>query len=163
MLICQLSLGVYIYNKFSKKIKGINFNFSASKGKVTLFLILLLFCFAISALIYIHSEQSGYESTPITIPLFIVLVFISPLYEEVFFRGFVLGLIKLKFNDKGLICCFITTLLFCLFHFNSYEIYQQLNIFISGLMLFYIRDKTDGLLYPVILHASMNFFSLIMQ
>lgn len=163
MLICQLSLAAYVYNRFSKKLNGINFNFVKSKTNITLFLILLFFSFALSGLFYIHSEQSGYDTPPITIPLFIVLVFIVPLYEEVFFRGFILGLINLKFNDDWIVTCFITTFIFCFFHFNSYEIYQQLNIFISGLLLFYIRKRTNGLLYPVVLHSFMNFFSLIMQ
>lgn len=163
MLICQLSLSAYIYKKYSKKVKGINFNTSISKNNFILFISLLSFCLIASVLIHIHSIRSGYDSTPVTIPLFIVFVFISPLYEEVFFRGFLLGVISLKISDKGIVSCLLTTFIFCVFHFNSYEIYQQVNIFVSGLMLFYIRKRTDGLLYPVILHSSMNLFSLTLQ
>lgn len=163
MLICQLSLSAYIYKKYSKEINGINFSFSISQSNIITFLILLSFCLAASVLIHIHSARSGYDSTPITVPLFIVLVLISPLYEEIFFRGFILGLISLKFNNNWIVCCFVTTLIFCALHFNSYEIYQQLNIFISGLLLYYIRRRTGGLLYPVILHSCMNFFSLTLQ
>ncbi len=163
MLICQLSLSTYIYKNFSKKINGINFSFSASQSNIITLLILLLFCFVASELIHIHSQRAGYDSTPVTIPLFIVLVFIAPLYEEIFFRGFILGVISLKSNNNRLVSCLVTTFIFCAFHFNSYEIYQQLNIFISGLLLCYISIRTGGLLYPVILHSCMNFLSLTLQ
>lgn len=161
MLICQSCLAFYSYKKFSKILYGFNFDFFLSRKNLNLFFILFALSFLQSLSIYIFSDSIQYERSHVTIPLVIVLLLIVPFYEEIFFRGVIYSLIKLKFRNGKIICYLITTILFCLIHFNSYEIHQQLNIFISGLMLFYIRERTGGLFYPVLLHSAMNFLSLV--
>ncbi|MBU9843602.1 CPBP family intramembrane metalloprotease [Rahnella sp. FRB 231] len=163
MLVGQISLAFFSYKKFSKIFSGFNFKFLASKENLTLYISLFALSLFQSSSAYIFSANNQYENSHITIPLVVVLLFIAPLYEEVFFRGLVYGLIKLKFKNETIICYFITTFLFCLIHFNSYEMHQQLNIFISGLMLCLIRERTGGLFYPVLLHSAMNFLSLVMK
>lgn len=163
MLVGQISLAFFSYKKFSKILSGFNFNFLASKENLTLYISLFVLSLFQSSSVYIFSENNRYENSHVTIPLVIVTLLLVPIYEEIFFRGVVYGLMKLKFRNEKMICYLITAILFCLIHFNSYEINQQLNIFISGLMLCHIRERTNGLFYPVLLHSAINFLSLVIH
>lgn len=163
MLVGQISLAFFSYKKFSKILFGFNFKFLASKENLTLYIILFVLSLFQSSSVYIFSENNQYENSHVTIPLVMVTLLLVPIYEEIFFRGVVYGLMKLKFRNEKMICYLITAILFCLIHFNSYEINQQLNIFISGLMLCHIRERTNGLFYPVLLHSAINFLSLVIH
>lgn len=163
MLVGQISLAFFSYKKFSKILSGFNFKFLASKENLTLYMSLFALSLFQSSSVYIFSENNQFENSHVTIPLVIVTLLLVPIYEEIFFRGVVYGLMKLKFRNEKIICYLITAIVFCLIHFNSYEINQQLNIFISGLMLCHIRERTNGLFYPVLLHSSINFLSLVIH
>ncbi len=85
---------------------------------------------------------------------FFSIVFITPTIEEIFFRGFLLTSLSIKFGTrKGVL---ISSSMFALFHFDP------IGSMIFGIVLSVIYLKTNSLIAPLIIHFLNNmiaFFS----
>jgi len=81
--------------------------------------------------------------------------FIGPVAEEVLCRGFLQPVLRGMMG--GMKAILITSLLFAMVHFNAY-IFMQ--IFILGLLLGYLYERTDTLVAPVSVHILHNSVSL---
>jgi membrane protease YdiL (CAAX protease family) len=99
--------------------------------------------------------------TPIGIVfLGIATVFIAPLAEEIFFRGYLLEQLR-KLAHSG-IAVLIQSLLFVLFHlytrglFTSVALYGSLHAFLLGMILGVWRIKFRSLLPLVLAHVLLN-------
>ena len=96
------------------------------------------------------------------IPLmFFLVVIIAPIFEELFFRGFV-GLLAEKSYFRWVY--YLSAVLFGLVHVSNYELSESQNLLISiiilpqlflGFMLGFVRIKY-GFYYCVLLHAVYN-------
>ncbi len=87
---------------------------------------------------------------------FVAVALFAPVVEEVFFRGFVYGGLRQRIGVIG--ATVGSTLLFTLLHFT---LDQFVPIFILGLFLAWLYEKT-GSLYPgIVLHAANNALALI--
>lgn len=91
----------------------------------------------------------------IYLSLFIVSVLI-PIIEELLFRGFFYDTAKMLAND--VVAIIFTSLTFAIAHF---ELRQSLYAFFAGLFLGYIKYKYKNLIYSIITHLLMNFFTLV--
>ena len=88
---------------------------------------------------------------------FIAVSIIAPFAEEIVFRGFIYGGLRARFGVT--LATISSTLFFTALHFS---IEQFIPIFVLGLFLAWLYEKT-GSLYPgIILHATNNGVSLLL-
>ncbi len=100
-----------------------------------------------------------YSSTSSIWLLWIAIVIAAPIFEELFFRGFIItGLSKTFMGPIGAIV--ISSLIWAAIHVQ-YDLYLIFTIFIFGLALGFIRLKTNSVLLTIGLHIFMNLISMI--
>ena len=88
--------------------------------------------------------------------LLIVVSFIGPIIEEVFFRGFLYSAFK---KNWGILpALFLSSILFSLVHL---EIYSFIPLFMIGWLLAYIFEKTRSLFPAIFLHAIYNLILIL--
>ena len=91
--------------------------------------------------------------------LWLALIVAAPLFEELFFRGFIYS--GLSVSVTGPIgAIFITSLVWAIIH-GQYDLYEISIIFFMGIILGTARWKTGSLLLPIGLHAFCNLVATI--
>lgn len=91
-------------------------------------------------------------------------IVLSPISEEIIWRGFVYGYLRKKFG--GLFGLILQAMMFSFMHYNIYanissNLFIIINVLIVGLLAGLIYEKT-GSIYPAILfHCTFNYFSAI--
>jgi membrane protease YdiL (CAAX protease family) len=91
--------------------------------------------------------------------LWLAVIVAAPLFEELFFRGFIIkGLAESRVHWQGAVL--ISSGLWCLIHlqYNSYEL---IFVFILGLILGVARVKTGSTLLTFLLHSLVNLAAMI--
>ena len=91
------------------------------------------------------------------IPVIIIVVILSPIIEEIVFRGVLLD--KLRGYGDGSAIWF-SALTFALFHGNLSQFFYA---FALGLIFGYIAIKTNTIRYTVILHILVNMFGSVIM
>jgi membrane protease YdiL (CAAX protease family) len=106
------------------------------------------------------------------IPNYILITtfLVSPLVEEVVFRGFILQTLEKK--NRFLFANLITSFLFLLSHFPQWIVndrfihmlFSRSSLYIIGgsLILGYVFYKTKSLYPPLLLHATYNYFAVLL-
>ena len=95
--------------------------------------------------------------------LWVVLVF--PVFEELAFRGFLMGLLRRLLPMGGFsfitLNNFVTSILFSIAHFFTRSLVLGLLVFIPSLWLGLIREKTSSIALCIAIHVTWNlgFFS----
>lgn len=89
---------------------------------------------------------------------FIVFITVS-LFEETFFRGYIITLMQSRKNHQWLIYL-VSSLFFSITHGvnTNVTLLGLLNIFIVGILFAYMFIKTKSLLLPIGYHITWNFF-----
>ena len=91
--------------------------------------------------------------------LWIAVVIFAPLFEEVFFRGFLfVGFRQSRIGVVGTIG--FTALIWALLHVQ-YGVYEIAAIFVLGIILGIMRFKTDSLWSPLLMHVFMNLIATL--
>ena len=91
--------------------------------------------------------------------LWIALLVAAPVFEEVFFRGFILtGFASSFIGTNGAIL--ISSALWAAIHLQ-YDLYGIATIFVMGLMFGLARVKTGSILLTILLHSFANFIAMI--
>jgi membrane protease YdiL (CAAX protease family) len=100
-----------------------------------------------------------YTSTSHLWLLVLALVVAAPLFEELFFRGFLLtGFSKTFLGPVGAV--FVTSIAWSVIHLQ-YDLYGIFTIFVTGLVFGAARLKTNSILTTIMMHSMMNFVSTI--
>ncbi len=100
-----------------------------------------------------------YSSTDSLFLLLIAIVIAAPIFEELFFRGFIItGLSSTFMGPIGAIV--LSSIAWAAIHIQ-YDLYLITTIFIFGLVLGYVRLKTNSVLLTIGLHSFMNLASMI--
>ncbi|HJN51153.1 MAG: CPBP family intramembrane metalloprotease [Pseudomonadales bacterium] len=100
-----------------------------------------------------------YTSTESLWFLWLALIVAAPLFEELFFRGFLISGLKSSFvRPVGAVL--ISSALWAAIHLQ-YDLYGMLTVFVIGLMLGMARIKTDSVLLTVGMHSFMNLVATI--
>ncbi|MBN1975247.1 MAG: CPBP family intramembrane metalloprotease [Sedimentisphaerales bacterium] len=95
-----------------------------------------------------------YKSSYFPPLLLLDVIIITPVLEELFFRGFLFeGLRNSRFKVTGTII--ITSLAWSLLH-SQYDVYGIFSIFLSGLLLGYSRVKSNSIYAPIAIHMVGN-------
>lgn len=85
--------------------------------------------------------------------IFVALVVVTPLMEELLFRGF---LLRGFWRFGPIIASVVVSLLFALAH---WQINVGIDVFILSLVLCYVRIKSDSLWPAILIHALKNFIA----
>ncbi len=133
-----------------------------------------LFYYLISAVFFqikmsFQTEIPGYGEQLSHIPLFgsnpvsivlggIIIIFIAPLIEELFFRGYVQQIFKKYTNAVG--GGIGSALIFTLFHFE-FQIF--IPIFILGLLLSWLFERTGSIWTPICFHMINNGLAFLIE
>jgi membrane protease YdiL (CAAX protease family) len=92
--------------------------------------------------------------------LWIATVVFAPLFEEVFFRGFIF--VGLRHSRLGVIGTIIlTSVAWASLHAIQYDIYGIASVFVLGLAFGIIRQKTGSLWSTLVLHSLWNLIAMI--
>lgn len=96
---------------------------------------------------------------------FVVVPFITPFFEELFFRGFLLSVLRSAFTSKSgtVLSVLVTALMFSLFHIQGFSEWRDLlpvaSSFVMGLICGTLVVKTKSLWTSVACHGSFNLVS----
>lgn len=109
-----------------------------------------------SLLIYgLHVEEAGKVGMiAIGLPLY-VLIFsftVTPIAEEIFFRGFLLPRIGIL----------LSTLLFALAHFSYGSIAEFVGAFTAGLVFALMRRRSKSVIPSIVAHAAFNLINMLL-
>lgn len=96
----------------------------------------------------------GYVNNEKYIWVFLSIVFIGPLFEEVFFRGIVYNSLN-KFKE-GIFPAIVSGILFGLWHAQPVQTSYTI---IMGIILGLVYMKTQNLFYPFMIHMLNNLYS----
>ncbi len=120
-----------------------------------IFLLADLFKVDIPEVNFLKLFGSGYQSIILSL---LLVVFLAPFVEEVFFRGFVYPAFKKKYGYRW--GALIAAFLFGLFHLNFWLIIPMMLI---ALVSIYLYEKTKSLDSSIILHMLNNLLALSFQ
>ncbi len=98
--------------------------------------------------------------TAVVLPLFwAVIVLLGPIFEEVFFRGFLFaGLARSRLGGAGTVL--VTALAWAAIHVQ-YDFYGIATVFAVGLLLGWARLRTGSLALTIALHAAFNLVAML--
>jgi membrane protease YdiL (CAAX protease family) len=100
-----------------------------------------------------------YETASVAPLLWIALIVAAPLFEEVFFRGFLFeGFQHSKLGPIGTIL--LTSLGWTVLHLQ-YGAYELGTIFVLGIFFGVARLQTRSIYPPLAMHAIFNFFAMV--
>lgn len=165
--------GVGITLLFARLRKGISLAQYMAWKKISLKTVLVLFGLVLGLLalftIFNQFRPTSQETDPMVelyrssvwpALFWIAVVVFAPVFEEVFFRGFIFaGLLHSPLRAFGTIV--LTSLVFASLHIQ-YDLLAMAQIFILGLVLGIVRLKTGSLWSPIIVHALWNFIQLVL-
>ncbi|MBN7576291.1 MULTISPECIES: CPBP family intramembrane glutamic endopeptidase [Clostridium] len=89
---------------------------------------------------------------------FCSMVFIAPIFEELFMRGIILEQLSRRY--KPIISITVSALLFAILHLN---VIQGINAFLLGIILGLVYLKTRNLIITILLHGLNNLFCYIVS
>ena len=101
-------------------------------------------------------EDSFYDHDSVVILTGLAIVFMAPIAEEVFFRGFIYGGLRRYLNLP--VAGLISGLLFSFAHGDPGLILPFAAI---GLVLAYLYERTGSLLAPIVVHFAFNIISFL--
>lgn len=99
--------------------------------------------------------QETYSMSGIGVQL-LVLGILSPIVEELLFRGLVYK--RLKIYYEASIAAYISAIIFAIAHFN---LVQGLYAFAMGIIFAFVHEKYKSVFAPMIAHLSANIVSII--
>ena len=150
----RFAFGVYLLSFLGVTLLGI-------------FIVILVILIALAAKqdpvkwLKLYSEGLDVERAQITAHLGALkigmLLFIAPLFEEIFFRGCLYSAIRK--NHGILFSIFLSAFLFAFLHGYFFNFP---NIFVMGLIVAWIYEKRRSLTAPIIFHFLWNFIVLFM-
>jgi len=125
---------------------------------LTIFISLLLFSELLSYFLDKYEAHefmvSAYATAEPLWLLWIAMVVAAPVFEELFFRGFLLtGFQRTFLGTTGAIV--MTSLLWAVIH-TQYDLYYMATIFVMGVVLGLARVQSRSLILPIGLHALVN-------
>ncbi|WP_171998293.1 CPBP family intramembrane glutamic endopeptidase [Cronobacter sp. JZ38] len=163
MLSLQFATAVLAYFLYLKESGDFNFEINGSENLKYFFcagLVIIL----LQVFFYIITKNSDAETAgEFTIATIIALTIIVPIYEEIYYRGCALGLVRIIYKKGDVVPIVISSCFFCAMHTQYNDTYSYIVLFFSSLLIGFVRVKSKGLLLPVLLHSLMNITALLMM
>lgn len=95
----------------------------------------------------------GGESLFIALLLPVVAVVVAPVSEEVFFRGYLYGVLRGRYTDDPWYAAYWSSAVFALVHFY---VIHFIPVFLIGMVLAYLYRRRGSLVAPIVAHATAN-------
>lgn len=93
-------------------------------------------------------------------PMFLVIVLLAPLLEELIFRGYMFK--ALRHSWLGLAgTLLVTSVLFVLLHVGQYNLWLLIQLAVFSVILGLARERTESIFTPWLLHTVNNLVSYI--
>jgi uncharacterized protein len=157
-ILSEISLGILIWIGLSKRK---NFSFSKTlfplSSLLAAYIFLFSFHFVAEPLTNLLPQPEGLEEVlndllPYPIFLFLMLVIVGPVLEELLFRGIITdGYLK---NYSPFMSALVSAILFAVFHGN---LAQGIGALVMGIVVGLIYWRTGSLLFCIALHMLNNF------
>lgn len=161
-----LILGVYFIALFPKNLSWSEVGIKTFAMKDWRLIVLYSLFLLVSAVIIVFLtsfigntwENSKTEAMQKNITFFTVLIafisaaVISPIYEEIFYRGFLYRWLRTRLGINGGI--FVSSLIFTIVHIPTYNV-MPVN-FISGIIFALAYERTNSIWPSVIIHGLTN-------
>ncbi|MFC1953650.1 lysostaphin resistance A-like protein [Chloroflexota bacterium] len=147
------------FRLLSKKVTLIMF---ALAGVFTLLSYLLSYIPGRSEGRFIEFLLEAYNTSVWPILFWLNIVLFVPALEEVFFRGFIF----VSFRQSGIGITgtiIVTSLVWTLLHLGQYDFYDMASLFVFGIVLGVIRQKTNSMWGPFIPHSVNNFIAMVLM
>ncbi len=127
-----------------------------------LFPLICIFIPIISWLIYFYSKLYINFSfiTPKPISLTLVLL-ISPIIEEIIFRGILLDFLIKKINNNIIIYAILNIFFVSLHYHNNSNLLYLFLLFCCGIIFTIVKLKYNKIIYPIFLHIYYNTFFIL--
>ena len=94
--------------------------------------------------------------------MLIATVIISPIFEEILYRGLMYN--KLKEISNAFIAILISSILFAFLHIPGYGFnIKMFSLVLDGILLTYCYEKTDNIYVPILVHSINNFFIFLFK
>ena len=94
--------------------------------------------------------------------MLIATVIISPIFEEILYRGLMYN--KLKEISNAFIAILISSILFAFLHIPGYGFnIKMFSLVLGGILLTYCYEKTDNIYVPILVHSINNFFIFLFK
>jgi uncharacterized protein len=106
-----------------------------------------------------ESMSRIYESTDFLPLLWIALVIVAPLWEEIVFRGF--GFRGFRSSRLGLAGAILVPALFWTSLHVQYDLYDLSFVFVLGLFFGFARERTGSVTVAILLHVLNNLIATI--
>lgn len=101
----------------------------------------------------------SYQTSFFTPLLWMAVVVAAPIFEEVFFRGFLFeGFRCSRLGPAGAVI--LTSILWAVIHLQ-YDLYEISSVFVFGVVLGIARSRTDSVLVPIAMHSLNNLVATI--
>lgn len=167
-LLLYVPIIVYVTRKYKLNIYS-DFRQCNPKNTILLVALVILIYFVIVPLVNLETYskliRTGYLSynwfdsnllSNRNLILFLNIVLIAPVLEEIIFRGIVLKLFLRKYSAINAIV--LSSLIFSVSHFKPIGF---LYLFVYGLLFGYAYIKTNSLIISIFCHSMINFLSQI--
>lgn len=164
MFASEFLLAILIYFFYLRKIPEckirIKVDMATARTSALSFLIIIFIQFVV-----FRYRDYLYHFEPSRINWIAVLVatLVVPYYEEIIYRVCAFGFLCSIFRKNLLIPSLITSVFFCVMHSQYYNILDQAILFVVSMLLLKVRVKSKGVFYPMVIHAGMNFFVIILN
>lgn len=122
-------------------------------------LILFIFPEILELLLLLLPQIDGTVATPSVLQFILQVIsvcILTPIWEEIFFRGIVFRRLSIRY--KTTTATIISSIIFGLMHFGGSS---MLHAFLVGILFCYIYARTQNIWVPIILHGFGNFLSTL--
>jgi membrane protease YdiL (CAAX protease family) len=106
-----------------------------------------------------ESMRRIYETSAFLPLLWIAVVIVAPLWEEIVFRGF--GFPGFRSSRLGLAGAIVVPALFWVSLHVQYDAYDLSFVFLLGLLFGYARERTGSVTVPIVLHLLNNLVATV--
>jgi membrane protease YdiL (CAAX protease family) len=125
-----------------------------SLGMIAFVIVSDLITVAIGRPIVPEFSAEAYASSEYPVLLFAALAFAAPAFEEVFFRGFILGTLKSS-GVSVFFAALVSSIAWSAIHLQ-YESYTLVTLFFMGMLLAAARIKNGSLIPCLVMHGLAN-------
>ena len=154
-----------LYNKLPRKIKiGTFFRKRSILPIISVFIIYL--AFNIYGLLSGTHQEIGVKLLiqtpwPYVFPVFLTALVLTPLGEEILFRGYIANAFPLEKKWGMIASALVTTALFSCIHFQYEHLVSFLEIAALGFVFIWARIHSGGLGLPIFLHFLASVLNII--
>ncbi len=164
MFALEFLIAVVTYFFFLRKLPACKIRIKTDVATVKISVFSFLTIIFIQLVVYCYRDYLyHFEPSQISWIAVLVATLVVPYYEEIVYRVCAFGFLCSIFRKNLLIPSLITSVFFCVMHSQYYNILDQTILFIVSMLLLKVRIKSKGIFYPMVIHAGMNFFVIMLN